>query len=281
MSEETEADHGSRPMPPAIRKGLISVQGGNQYLKAPFRVMWMREEHPDWEIKTQVVEGGYEAGFVVVKATICNEQGRTLATSHKEEKAGKFPFLSKAETGAIARALALVGYGTQFGEIDDDGPDSVADSPIPRGGGNRPHDTDANGEVHNLPTRPPLTPKQTFRNVVGTINGALSHPQFTDLMLAGMVKAICEDTASVEAVATHMPSWEWAKEILVAFRRRCPEATPESILQEVHRRFRTDLPMSQFTAGMWQGAFTGPVSGKPNDARVDATAMYSAPEADE
>lgn len=135
---QEEHDLGSRKMPPEVRRGLITVAGNTLYLKAPHRILWLRSEHPDWEIRTEIVEGGYQAGLVVVKATICNENGRVLATAHKEEKSGKFPFLSKAETGAIARALAIVGYGTQFGEIDDDGPDSVADSPIPCGARNAP-----------------------------------------------------------------------------------------------------------------------------------------------
>ena len=127
MSDTIEqSDQGSRPMPSFVKQGLIRVQGGLLYLKAPFRVLWMREEHPDWAILSEVVFADYEKGFAVVKATILDGTGNILAMAHSEESRGKLPYIKKAETGAIARALALCGYGTQFGELDDD---ELADGP--------------------------------------------------------------------------------------------------------------------------------------------------------
>jgi hypothetical protein len=128
MSSETieHTDQGSRTMPDFVKRGLIRVQGGQLYLKAPYRVLWMREEHPDWGIHTEVVYADYVAGFAVVKATIVDGNGHILATAHSEESRGKLPYIKKAETGSVARALALCGYGTQFGELDDD---ELADSP--------------------------------------------------------------------------------------------------------------------------------------------------------
>lgn len=283
---EAEQDQGSRKMPQAVRAGLIKVQGGSLYLKAPHRILWMREDHPDWEIKTQIVEGGYEAGFVVMKATICNEQGRVLATAHKEEQKGKFPFLSKAETGAIARALAIVGYGTQFGEINDDDTDSVADAPLQRTRSNlrvethqRPYDTDANGEIHNLPTRPPLSQAQQqarqakeaptyppapttlaeaklqFRHAAGAVAPILGAPQTLQGTLDNMMREICEDGAPVEKVAARIDCWTYATDVLRAFKERLPEATPETILIGMQAQYQTDMPMTKWTAGMWEGLF--------------------------
>lgn len=124
MSNETletqTPDQGSRAMPDFVKRGLVRVQGGFLYLKAPYRVLWMREEHPDWSIVSSIVYADWEKGFVVVQATIMDAEGRVMATAHCEESRGKMPFLRKAETGAVARALALCGYGTQFGELDDD-----------------------------------------------------------------------------------------------------------------------------------------------------------------
>ncbi len=124
MSNETmetpTLDQGSRTMPDFVKRGLIRVQGGLLYLKAPYRVLWMREEHPDWSIVTSIEYADYEKGFAVMRAVIMDGEGRILATAHSEESRGKLPYLRKAETGAIARALALCGYGTQFGELDDE-----------------------------------------------------------------------------------------------------------------------------------------------------------------
>lgn len=126
MSETEIANQGCREMPDFVKKGLVRMQGGLLYLKAPYRVLWMRDEHPDWAIVTSVVYADYEKGFVVMQATIMDGNGRVLATAHSEENRGKLPFVKKAEMGAIARALGLCGYGTQFGELDDE---ELADSP--------------------------------------------------------------------------------------------------------------------------------------------------------
>jgi len=123
---EEEIGAAFREMPEFVKKGLIRVSGGQMFLKAPYRVLWMRSEHKDWSIVTSIEFADYEKGFAVVRAVIMDGEGRILATAHSEESRGKLPFLRKAETGAISRALALCGYGTQFGALDDD---ERADSP--------------------------------------------------------------------------------------------------------------------------------------------------------
>jgi hypothetical protein len=127
MSEEVEQveleeiDLGSRKMPGFVKKGLVAVQGGQYYLRAAYRILWMREERGDsWTIQTQVFYFDPEKQFVIFKATILDETGRVIATAHHEEKAGKLPFIRKAETGAVARVLGMCGYGTQFGDMDED-----------------------------------------------------------------------------------------------------------------------------------------------------------------
>src|SRR5262249_37696675 len=88
-----------------------------------YRIAWFRDECPDWGVTTDLIEGGQHAGFATVKANIINPDGRVIATGHKTETRQDFPagWVEKAETGSIARALALVGFGTQFApELDDD-----------------------------------------------------------------------------------------------------------------------------------------------------------------
>jgi hypothetical protein len=97
------------------RKHLIKVQGGRQYLPVSARLIWFRSEHPDWGIVTEIVEINHEKQYAIFRATIFNEEGRLIATSTKREDVKGFgDFIEKAETGAIGRALALCGYGTQF-----------------------------------------------------------------------------------------------------------------------------------------------------------------------
>jgi hypothetical protein len=104
---------------------------GKDYLDVAWRIVWLREEHPDWSIQTEFI---YQDGqSALAKATITLPNGQIMATSHKEESLADFPagYREKAETGAIGRALALCGYGTQFAPDIDEG-ERIVDSPQER-----------------------------------------------------------------------------------------------------------------------------------------------------
>ena len=105
-----------RRIPELARRNLVRLPSGRLYLPAAQRLVWFRDEKPDWEIHTELLEGGQEAGFATVKASIRTPEGRVIATSMKTETRSDFPagWVEKAETGAIGRALAVAGYGTQF-----------------------------------------------------------------------------------------------------------------------------------------------------------------------
>lgn len=102
---------------------------GKKYLEAKWRILWFRQEYPKGKIGTEIVN----LDPIIVKATITDENGELLATGHgtAKEKTGAVwsgREFEKAETAAIARALAHAGYGTQFtGESDTD---NLADSPV-------------------------------------------------------------------------------------------------------------------------------------------------------
>lgn len=102
---------------------------GKPYLQVAYRIAWFREEHPDWGIRTSVKlldDGVSSIGF----AEISDTTGRVIATGHKyEDKKGFSDFMEKSETGAIGRALALIGYGTQFTTDLDEG-ERLVDAPL-------------------------------------------------------------------------------------------------------------------------------------------------------
>lgn len=106
---------------------------GKPYLQVAHRLVWFREECPKHSIETEfVVTAPTEA---MARAVIKDEAGRILATAHKTENKQGFPdFFEKAETGAIGRALALIGFGTQFCGDELDEKDRLADSPVPTAG---------------------------------------------------------------------------------------------------------------------------------------------------
>lgn len=113
---------------------LLNLRG-KQYLEVKFRLVWFREDHPDWSIETELLSVTDVSAYA--RASIKDEKGRLIATSHKFESIQGFPdFIEKAETGAIGRALALIGYGTQFCADELDEGKRIVDAPVesnPRG----------------------------------------------------------------------------------------------------------------------------------------------------
>ena len=102
---------------------------GKDYLQVAHRILWFREDHPLWSIITEVIRGDDKS--TTFKATIITDDGKVLSTAHQTEQLADFrDHLAKAETAAIGRALAMIGYGTQFAvELDEGG--RIVDSPVP------------------------------------------------------------------------------------------------------------------------------------------------------
>jgi hypothetical protein len=76
----------------------------------------MEEEGYAWNNETRRSEKVMKRakGYARYRAIVTDGKGGR-ATGTKSEKAVSFPdFIEKAETGAIGRALAALGYGTQF-----------------------------------------------------------------------------------------------------------------------------------------------------------------------
>jgi hypothetical protein len=100
---------------------IISLKG-KPYMPALPRVAWMRMEHADWGISTEILEWNKEQKWIVVKATITDESGKLISTGIKSQASARFlDYIEKAETGAISRALAFAGYGTlQAADMNDE-----------------------------------------------------------------------------------------------------------------------------------------------------------------
>lgn len=109
---------------------LLNLRG-REYLEVKYRLVWFREEHPDWAIETELLSVTQDSAYA--RAVIKDDQGRVIATSHKFETKKGFPdFIEKAETGAIGRALALIGFGTQFCADELDEGERIVDAPVDR-----------------------------------------------------------------------------------------------------------------------------------------------------
>ncbi|MGC4107049.1 MAG: hypothetical protein QM753_12005 [Thermomicrobiales bacterium] len=108
---------------------------GSDYLEVKWRLVWLRDQHPDATIETDLV--AHTGNQAIFRAQVTLPSGAS-ATGWGSEDVSTFPnYIEKAETKAIGRALAALGFGTQF--CDDmvygaaDG--HVVDAPVNRGGG--------------------------------------------------------------------------------------------------------------------------------------------------
>ena len=85
---------------------------GKDYLEVKWRLLWLRTEHPDAVIATELVK--HEVGMALFKARITLPDGAE-ATGWGSETINDFgDYIEKAETKALGRACAALGYGTQF-----------------------------------------------------------------------------------------------------------------------------------------------------------------------
>jgi hypothetical protein len=163
MSDKQNGNNGQHEQPQNVRsfnpnEHLMQIKnrtGAADYLPVQWRLVWFRQDCPEGTIETEIVhleldkETEEEAfawnnetrrsekvlktarGLAIVRATVKDGKGG-IATGTKMEKAASFgDWLEKAETGAIGRALAALGYGTQFApELDEQ--HRIVDAPVNR-----------------------------------------------------------------------------------------------------------------------------------------------------
>jgi hypothetical protein len=132
-------------------KAHISNIRGKDYLEVKWRIVWFREEHPaeeGWGIVTKPLK--IEEALAVYRAEVVDPEGRVIATGTKSETPKGFEdFIEKAETGSIGRALALLGYGTQWCADELAEGERIVDSPV-QAAPATPPGLDENGNPLNL-----------------------------------------------------------------------------------------------------------------------------------
>lgn len=108
---------------------LINLKG-KDYLPVQWRLVWFREKCPQGLIETDVIKLDLDAKIAVFKASVCDGNGGQ-STGHGSESAKDFQdYIEKAETKAIGRALAALGFGTQFAGEELDEMPRIVDSPV-------------------------------------------------------------------------------------------------------------------------------------------------------
>ena len=133
---------------------LKSKQGAQDYLPVQWRLVWFRSVCAEGTIETELVHLDLDReteeetyvwnnekrrsekviktakGIAIFRAIVKDGKGG-MAIGTKMEKAASFPdWLEKAETGAVGRALAALGYGTQFTGDELNEAHRIVDSPV-------------------------------------------------------------------------------------------------------------------------------------------------------
>jgi hypothetical protein len=118
--------------PAAFMRQLKARGGGtSDYLDVKWRLVWLRSEHPEARIETELREGGVESNYAVFKASVSIPDGGSATGWGSETKADFGDFLEKAETKALGRALIALGYGAADATADE-ALDSAPIAPRPR-----------------------------------------------------------------------------------------------------------------------------------------------------
>lgn len=146
-------------------------QGASEYLPVQWRLVWFRQECPNGTIETEIIHLDLDKeteeetfvwnsekrrsekstkkapGLAIVRATVRDGKGG-VATGTKMEKAASFgDFLEKAETGAVGRALAALGFGTQFTADELDERHRIVDAPVDHASANGLNGSDGAAEM--------------------------------------------------------------------------------------------------------------------------------------
>jgi hypothetical protein len=111
-------------------KDKIRAIKGQDYLDVKWRIVWFRQECPGFQISTEI--SPITDTLIVVRATVSDAQGYVVSSGMatvRDEKNSTWSgrVVEKAETAAIGRALAHLGFGTA-GLDDDD--EHLADAPV-------------------------------------------------------------------------------------------------------------------------------------------------------
>ncbi len=205
--------------------------GSADYLPVQWRLVWFREQCPEGSIETEMLhleldreteEEGYAwnnetrrsekvikraNGLAVFRAVVKDGKGG-IATGTKSEKAASFPdYIEKAETGSIGRALAALGYGTQFAP-DLDEQHRIVDAPVDR---STPA-TDGNGQKPLASVRSATVGSNSKANGTTVEEGATDAPA-TDQQLTS-IRKLCQHLGKPEPEHPETMSYQDARALI-------------------------------------------------------------------
>lgn len=219
--------------------------GAADYLPVQWRLVWFRDLCPEGTIETEMVhldldreteEEGYAwnndtrrsekvvkraHGFVVFRASVKDGKGGS-ATATKSEKAASFPdYIEKAETGAVGRALAMLGYGTQFTGDELNEEHRIVDAPVDRSAPSLESNGNGNGRGPVASVRPAVTSGGGKANSTGS-DESISDAYATEQQLAS-IRKLCQHLGKPEPENPETMSYVNAKELITQLSREYNE----------------------------------------------------------
>lgn len=105
----------------------VTLRGGQAYLPVAWRLVWLRTDHPDAIVTTELVD--HREGFALFRAQVSIPGGGSATGWGSETSKDFLDYIEKAETKALGRALAALGYGTQFAPELSEG--DIVDAAVP------------------------------------------------------------------------------------------------------------------------------------------------------
>lgn len=129
-------------------RGYLTNIKGALYLPVAARIAWFRHDHPDAIVETDQHHITNEIAIFHARVTTPNGGSSTGWGSCERDEFDNY--IEKAETKALGRALAALGYGT-LGTDDFDDTGALADAPVGpvpvrNGSGSRQHGSPSGNE---------------------------------------------------------------------------------------------------------------------------------------
>ena len=215
---------------------LKSKNGSADYLPVQWRLVWFREKCPNGTIETEMLlldpdreteEEGYAwnsetrrsekvikraNGFAVFR-TVAKDGKGGIATGTKSEKAASFPdYIEKAETGSVGRALAALGYGTQFApELNEE--HRIVDAPVERTAYASSYEGNSGGNGNGRKSLASVRPSVVNGNADTEEKTTGTNASATEQQLAS-IRKLCQHLGKPEPEAPENLSYLSAKELI-------------------------------------------------------------------
>lgn len=134
----------------------LTKVSGNDYLEVKFRIQWFRSLYPEGQIETELVrlenkETVDRNGHIrttpisIFRAVVSTGNGGVASGYGSETESDFKDHIEKSESKAVGRALAALGFGTQFAGNEWSG----------EGSADRPVDNPVGQAQYNPPSAPP------------------------------------------------------------------------------------------------------------------------------